>query len=419
MPSTRDGAGCGRENRPSSGSSSKASSGSTMQSASNPADISSSQRPRPRRAAEQQDGSRHNAEHQDRAGPQQQPQQLGNEEAHRNSAQAPKRTAPGLTVINRREECAPAYPAAERKAGFRRYQAGRKGIVARGRGEAICPNDVRRQFLFGMAAVIPGLLAGCGDRATLPLEAGIGPDPVLPPPHATLLPTLNIAPATAWPAGATPTPAPGLRVTALARGLDHPRWLDGAAQRRHPGRRDQRARPSPDEASGVRGMVQRMIMAAAGAGTPSANRITLLRERRPRRRRAARVPGGPEFAVRDGAGRRCDSTSPTPTRCCASRTDRGKPRSTARRRQDLRPAGGADQPSLDQERGGQPRTARTLYVSVGSNSNVGENGLAAEDGRAAIWEVDRSTGEHRVFASGLRNPVGMAWSRRPARCGWR
>ncbi len=50
-----------------------------------------------------------------------------------------------------------------------------------------------------------------------------------------------------------------------------------------------------------------------------------------------------------------------------------------------------------------------LYVSVGSNSNVGENGLEAEQGRAAIWEVDRASGQRRIFASGLRNPNGMAW----------
>ena len=50
-----------------------------------------------------------------------------------------------------------------------------------------------------------------------------------------------------------------------------------------------------------------------------------------------------------------------------------------------------------------------LYVTVGSNSNVAENGIEAEAGRAAIWEVDPVTGSHRVFASGLRNPVGMAW----------
>ena len=58
-----------------------------------------------------------------------------------------------------------------------------------------------------------------------------------------------------------------------------------------------------------------------------------------------------------------------------------------------------------------------LYVTVGSNSNVAENGMDKEEGRAAIWEVDRSTGEHRIFASGLRNPNGLAWEPRAARCG--
>ena len=67
--------------------------------------------------------------------------------------------------------------------------------------------------------------AGCGEKATLPVKAGIGPNPTLPPPHPTLLPTVNIAPARGWPAGATPTAAAGLSVSAYANGLDHPRWL--------------------------------------------------------------------------------------------------------------------------------------------------------------------------------------------------
>ena len=68
-------------------------------------------------------------------------------------------------------------------------------------------------------------LAGCGETATLPETAGIGPRPTLPPPHPTLIPTVNIAPAKGWPAGATPVAAAGLAVNAYATGLDHPRWL--------------------------------------------------------------------------------------------------------------------------------------------------------------------------------------------------
>ena len=69
------------------------------------------------------------------------------------------------------------------------------------------------------------MMAGCGDEATLPLSAGIGPNPKLPPPHQTLIPTVNIAPAKGWPAARRRSRPPGLRVAAFASGLDHPRWL--------------------------------------------------------------------------------------------------------------------------------------------------------------------------------------------------
>src|SRR6202521_5087922 len=119
-------------------------------------------------------------------------------------------------------------------------------------------------------------VTGCGERATLPVKAGIGPNPTLPPPHHTLLPTVNIAPAKGWPAGATPTAAAGLSVNAYANGLDHPRWLyvlpNGdvlVAETNAP--------PKPEDGKGIRGWVMKKVMARAGARTPSANRITLLR----------------------------------------------------------------------------------------------------------------------------------------------
>ena len=73
-------------------------------------------------------------------------------------------------------------------------------------------------------SVLVLMLAGC-EQATLPLRAGTGPDPTLPPPNHTLLPTVHIAPAIGWPQGAKPTAASGLAVAAFATGLDHPRWL--------------------------------------------------------------------------------------------------------------------------------------------------------------------------------------------------
>ena len=84
---------------------------------------------------------------------------------------------------------------------------------------------MRRLTLLVFAGLLALGLAGCGDQATLPEQAGTGPDPKLPEPRRTLLPTVNIAAAEGWPKGAKPTPAAGLSVNAYATGFDFPRWL--------------------------------------------------------------------------------------------------------------------------------------------------------------------------------------------------
>ena len=111
--------------------------------------------------------------------------------------------------------------------------------------------------------------------ATLPESAGFGPSPQLPPPHATLIPTVNIAPIKGWPEGATPVAAPGLRVAAFAESLDHPRWLYVLAN----GDvlvAETNAPAKPDDNKGIKGWITGLMMGRAGAGVPSANRITLL-----------------------------------------------------------------------------------------------------------------------------------------------
>src|ERR1700719_3212071 len=92
-------------------------------------------------------------------------------------------------------------------------------------GEGAQDKDARMRMT-ALAVLVPllALLSACGDQATLPVSAGTGPNPELPPPHRTLLPTVNIAPAKGWPAGAAPTAAPGLAIAAFADALDHPRW---------------------------------------------------------------------------------------------------------------------------------------------------------------------------------------------------
>ena len=118
-------------------------------------------------------------------------------------------------------------------------------------------------------------LAGCGDEATLPVSAGVGPDPRLPPPKETLIPTVNIAPHKGWPAGGKPVPAAGLSVTAFAAGLDHPRWLyvlpNGdvlVAESNSPAKAER----------GLEAMAKKVVLWFVGAGVPSPNRVTLLRD---------------------------------------------------------------------------------------------------------------------------------------------
>ena len=170
----------------------------------------------------------------------------------------------------------------------------------------------------------------CADGANLPVAAGYGPDPALPAPERSLVPTIEVAKARGRASDETPVPAPGFEVAAFGPELEHPRWLyvlpNGdvlVAETNGP----------PSEAHGFRAWLMQRMKKRAGGAAPSANRITLLRDL-------------------DGA---------------------------------------------------------RLYVAVGSSSNVAENGLPSEEGRAAILEIDRASGRSRIYASGLRNPVGMSW----------
>ena len=90
----------------------------------------------------------------------------------------------------------------------------------------------------------------------------------------------------------------------------------------------------------------------------------------------------------------------------------GATRITRARHEGRRPARRAASTITGRRTSSRARDGTKLYVTVGSNSNVGENGIDEEKARAAIWEIDRATGQHRVFASGLRNPIGMAWEPR-------
>ena len=257
--------------------------------------------------------------------------------------------------------------------------------------------------LFGLA----GLVA-CGATAQSPPNAGIGANPSLPAPQKSLIPTVNIAPAKGWPAGAQPVAPAGFRVTALARDLDHPRWVyvlpNGDVLVA-----ESNAPPKPEGNKGIRGKAMELVMKRAGAGVPSANRISLLRdadgdgvaEIRNVFLQGLNSPFGMVLVGSELFIANADAVVKVPYQTGQTSASAAPVKVT-----DL-PGGPINHhwtkniiASTDGSK---------LYVTVGSNSNVGENGLPAEEGRAAIWEVDRAGGAKRLFASGLRNPNGLGW----------
>ena len=224
-----------------------------------------------------------------------------------------------------------------------------------------------------------------------------------------MLPTVHVAPAKGWADGDKPVAAAGLTVTAYATGLDHPRWLtvlpNGdvlVAETNAP--------PKPEDGKGVKGWVMKQLMKRAGAGTPSADRITLLRGVKGdgTRRVAQRLPRAPALAVRHGAGRQRLLRRQLRRRSCATPTVEGATRiDAAATTVTPLPAGPLNHHWTKNVIASSD--GAKLYATVGSNSNVAENGMAAEEGRAAIWEIDRKSGASHLFATGLRNPNGMAW----------
>ncbi|MFL6763262.1 MAG: PQQ-dependent sugar dehydrogenase [Sphingomicrobium sp.] len=251
-------------------------------------------------------------------------------------------------------------------------------------------------------------ITACGGPARLPLEAGIGPNPRLPPPEQALIPAVKVFRASGWPAGMMPAAAPGLKINAFVTGLDHPRWLEVlpngdvlVAETAAPG-----TDPGPP---GLKGMFFKSFLKKAGGGVPSANRIALVRdadgdgvaEFHSTLLSGLRSPFGMALVGRELFVANADSLIAVPFEVGVTSVS-ATPRVVA-----ALPAGRNHHwtKSLAASPDG-----RALYVGVGSNSNVGENGMAIEEGHAAIWRIDPRTGGQSLFASGLRNPVGLAFN---------
>lgn len=242
------------------------------------------------------------------------------------------------------------------------------------------------------------------DEAKLSVEAVMGRLPKITDPRPQTYPTIDIAEAVGWPQGAAPTPAKGLAVKAFARGLDHPRWLyrlpNGDVLVAE-------ANAPPREGGGITGWVMGRMMKKAGADTPSANRITLLRD--------ADGDGVAETRTVLISG----LNSPTGMALMGGYLYIGNTDALVRvpyKDGDTRIT--AKPELVVKLRGGGFHWARnvlaaadgkTLFVTVGSSTNIAENGIDAEKYRANILQVYPETKTFRIYAAGLRNPNGLAY----------
>jgi glucose/arabinose dehydrogenase len=257
-----------------------------------------------------------------------------------------------------------------------------------------------------ISMVIP--LASCAVGPSSSSDTGFGASPAMPEPESSLIPMVNIAPVQARPDGFVPHAPAGFAVTEFASGLAHPRWLytlpngdvlvaESDAPKEH------------DEGSGLFGWVRKQIMKRAGAGVPSPDRIVLLRDADGSG--VARVQtvflrglhspfgmaliGNQLYVADTDALLRFDYVMG------ATQTTRPGVKVI-----DL-PAGPINHhwtKNILADRAG-----KHLYITVGSNSNAGENGVDAEEGRARILIFDIDTGHLRPYATGLRNANGLSW----------
>jgi len=262
---------------------------------------------------------------------------------------------------------------------------------------------MNRLIAFGML-----LASGAAFAQNGQYPVGYGPNPKLPEPEKSLIPTVNVAPVDVWKGEAKPVAPAGFTVTAYARDLAHPRWLyvlpNGdvlVAETNAP--------PKPEDSKGIKGKIMQMQMKKAGAVTPSANRITLLRDvdgngaakTRSVFLKNLHSPFGMTLVGKDFYVANSDAVMRFPY-------EEGKMAITAAGAKVMSLPAGPINHHWTKNITASP-DGKFLYMTVGSNSNVAENGIDKEEGRAAIWELERATGKSRLFATGLRNPNGMAW----------
>lgn len=244
-----------------------------------------------------------------------------------------------------------------------------------------------------------------GDTAQLQAGADVGREPVFTSPRSEIIPTVKIADVAAWKAGEKPTAAKGLRVERFAEGLAHPRSMlrlpNGdilVAETNSP--------PRPQ--GGIASRIMVYLMDKAGAGVPSANRITLLRDADGDGRAETRTAFLTGLNSPYGMAVIGDTLYVANTDALmAFPYKEGDTKISAKGRKILNLP--AQAPNVHWTKSLVASPQGLLYVGVGANSNIGEGGLELEANRAAVLEINPKTGAYRIYASGLRNPVGLAF----------
>lgn len=260
-----------------------------------------------------------------------------------------------------------------------------------------------------LVVVVAGWLVTRPDRADLTWARVTGVDPELAEPEAEMIPTVGIAEPVGWAAGQAPTPAAGLTVTRFAEGLEHPRTMltlpNGdvlVSLTRAP------AMKAPGEDNWIKQQVQKFLFRKAGSGGTSPNQVVLLRDADGDGRAEGRFVLGRQFDSPSGLAWANDTlfvANHNAVWAWPYRLGQTKLASTPTKIMDLAPG-----PNHWMRNLLLSRDASKLFVAVGSASNIGENGMEAEAGRALIWEYDLVRKSQRVFGAGLRNPNGLAWS---------
>ncbi|WP_022682958.1 PQQ-dependent sugar dehydrogenase [Sphingobium bisphenolivorans] len=268
-----------------------------------------------------------------------------------------------------------------------------------------------KKHLIALVLIVLLLLGGAilyfaqGDKAELAAGADVGKEPVFTAPRSEMIPTINVADVERWQGGEKPVAAKGLSVARFAEGLDHPRSLlrlpNGdilVAETNSP----------PRPTGGIVNRVMGYLMDKAGAGVPSANRITLLRDADGDGKAEVKSAFLTDLNAPYGMALIGDTLFVANTDALmAFPYKEGDTKITGKGRKILNLP--AQAPNMHWTRSLVASPQGLLYVGVGSNSNIAEGGLENEANRAAVLEVNPKTGDYRIYASGLRNPVGLAF----------